>query len=582
MKRVCLRSLPSRLLPGLLPGLLILVLSSLPRGAWGEDTARVTAAAEFESAHRAFESADYESAQKHYTRAYQLLPHPSTLYNLALTHERLLDYEAAAQAFEQFLAMPPSDEPESARLQQTHKRLAERSLKRLRDLPARISASAVPDPALVSVHPLLSSGQPAPPIAQGSTPGIFTVPAGRYRLRYSRDGYFPDEIDFDAHIGQALLFSRQLKARPRPLRIEATPPAKLFLDDRFLGQTPFVGAIELGSHRLRIERPFHLTQLRPLELQPGSTRLHYHLTLEPSGRIDMIIGGALAGAGLGLMVLRLFQGEIENIENMPLREIYKPLIAAALPAVVGATVAGLAGWEMPVSEAQLLIGSGAWGSMLGFGIGLGSQPQWLLPHVLAVGGGLVGGTVGMAVWRLAKPRSGAVAVWNSAALWSAHLGALSWAYVITHKPEATFLGRPPDGRTGEGGWAMLGSTVLGMSLGIGLAHIPQLARLSRRQVAYVDLGALVGGACFGLTGLGIGYGVSGDWIDATRVAIPATMAGIGVGLLGAALLVRRFVPTVSLPSDSGPLIELKSPSVSFVPTGPTGLTLTTTLLDGQF
>jgi len=573
------RSLRFRLLQGLL--LARALLGFAPCRA-EESSARATAATEFESAHHAFESADYERARQHYIRAYQLLPHPSTLYNLALTHERLLDYEAAAQAFEQFLAIPPSDEPESARLQQTHRRLAERSLKRLRDLPARISASAVPDPATVSVHPLGPDGQSRAPIAQGSTPGIFTVPAGRYRLSYQRDGYFPDQVDFDAHIGQALLFSRQLKPMPRTLRIATTPPAKLFLDDRLLGSTPFAGSVELGSHRLRLERRFYLTQSRPLELLPGAGTLQYHLTLEPSGRVDMVIGGALAGAGLGLMVLRLFQGEIENIENMPAREVYKPLIAAVLPAVVGATVAGLAGWEMPVSEAQLLIGSGAWGTMLGFGIGLGAQPQWLLPHVLAVGGGLVGGTVGMAVWRFAKPRSGPVAVWNSAALWSAHIGALSWAYVITHKPEATFLGRPPDGRTGEGGWAMLGSTLLGVGLGIGLGHIPQFANLSRRQVAYVDLGGVVGGTVSGLLGLGIGYGVTGDWIDATRVAIPSAMAGIGVGLLSGALLVRRFLPSLPIATDTGTLIELKSPSLSFVPFGPSGLNISASLLSGSF
>lgn len=406
------------------------------------DNTRATAAAAFESAHRAFEGGDYETARQHYLRAYQLLPHPSTLYNLALTHERLLDYEAAVQAFEQFLAMPPSEEPESARLQQTHRRLAERSRKRLRDMPARISASAVPDPATVAVHPLSSDGLVGTAIAQGQTPGIFTVPAGRYRLRYERDGYFPDEVDLDAHIGQALLFSRQLKPRPRSLHIETAPNAKLFLDDRLLGQSPFTGSVELGSHRLRVERPFYLTQQKPLEVGPGSSPLRLHLTLEPSGRLDMIAGGGLAGAGLGLMVLRLFQGEIENIENMPLREIYKPLIAAVLPAAVGAAVSGLAAWEMPVSEAQLLIGSGAWGTILGFGVGLGSQPQWLLPHVLAVGGGLVGGTVGLAVWRFAKPRSGPVSVWNSATLWAGTLGALSWAYIITRKPESAFLGRP--------------------------------------------------------------------------------------------------------------------------------------------
>ena len=524
-----------------------------PHAAEAQASPRETAATEFASAHRAFEIGDYERAQKHYSRAYQLLPHPSTLYNLALTQERLLDYEAAAHSFEQFLAMPLSEDPESARLQQTRQRLAERSIKRLRNLPARISASAVPDPATVSVHPIQADGQPGAAMAQGQTPGIFTLPAGRYRLRYHRDGYFPDEVDFDAHIGQALLFSRQLKARPRPLLIETTPPAKLFLDDRPLGMTPFSGAVELGSHRLRFEKPFHLTQQRPLELAAGTGTLRFHLTLEPSGRTDMIVGGALAGAGLGLMVLRLFQGEIENFENMPLREIYKPLVAAALPAVVGATVAGLAGWEMPVSESQLLIGSGAWGTLLGFGVGLGAQPQWLLPHVLAVGGGLVGGTVGVAIWRLGKPRSGPVAVWNSTVLWAVHIGALSWAYVITHKPEATFLGRPPEGRTGEGGFAMLGSTALGIGLGIGLAHIPQLGTLSRRQVAYVDLGGLTGGLAFGLVGLGAGYLYSGDWNDATRIAIPATMAGIGVGALAAIFLTRLLGSLLFEVKPSDPL-----------------------------
>ncbi len=47
----------------------------------------------------------------------------------------------------------------------------------------------------------------------------------------------------------------------------------------------------------------------------GGSRLRYRIALTQSGRADMIVGGALAGAGLGLMVLRLFQGEIENIEN---------------------------------------------------------------------------------------------------------------------------------------------------------------------------------------------------------------------------------------------------------------------------
>jgi hypothetical protein len=129
---------------------------------------------------------------------------------------------------------------------------------------------------------------------------------------------------------------------------------------------------------------------------------------------------------------------------------------------------------------------------------------------------------------------------------------------------------------------MLGSTALGIGLGIGLAHIPQLGTLSRRQVAYVDLGGLTGGLAFGLVGLGAGYLYSGDWNDATRIAIPATMAGIGVGLLGSALLVGRLLPNLPLQSDQGTLIELKPPTVSILPTGSSGVNFSATLLDGTF
>lgn len=557
-------------------------LKTTETGLSGED-ARTQAAEEFETAHTAFQNAEYEKAQKHYTRAFALLPHPSTLYNLALSHERLLDYDAAVHAFERFLSMPTPEGNEAARLHQTHRRLAERSLKRLKELPARISVSAIPDKVTVSICSLGSDGKQGPTSSHTNTPGMFTVPAGRYRLVYEQDGYFPEQVEIDARMGQALLVSRQLRPKPRDVHFETTPKAaKLFLDDRYVGLSPQVVPVEMGSHRLRVERPFFLPHAETLEFSPAEPKSRFRLMLTPSGRMDMIVGGGLAGAGLGLMVLRLFQGEIENFENMPARDIYKPLIAATLPAVVGATVAGLAGWEMPIAESQLLIGSSAWGTIIGFGIGLGAQPQWLLPHVLAIGGGLVGGTAGAVVWRLAKPSSGSVAVWNSTVLWSAHLGALTWAYMLTRKPEATFFGRPPDSRTGEGGFAMLGSTALGVALGLGLAHLPGVSQLNRQQVALVDLGGVSGGLLFGLVGLGAGYAHKGDFLEASRIAIPTAIAGMFAGLATSALLVHRFVPYKTVPSHDGLSVELKLPSIGFSPAGPTGTTLTTTLLDGTF
>mgnify|MGYP000597253083 CR=1 FL=1 len=558
------------------------------------------AAAAFQAGHRAFDSGDYETARHRYEEAFRLAPHPNTLYNLGLTCERLLDYDAAIAAFEKYLSDPLVADL-AAEGQKTRRVLAERSLRRLRNLPARVSASAVPESVSVSIAPLLSDGATGAPTAQGQTPHIFTVSAGRYRLTYFRDGYFPEEQDIDAHVGQALLVTRQLRPRPRLLRIESQPSASLFLDDRLVGRTPYEGAVELGSHRLRLERRFYLTQIRPLELAPGGSRLRYRIALTQSGRADMIVGGALAGAGLGLMVLRLFQGEIENIENMPPGEIYKPLVAALLPAALGATLAGMAGWEMPVGEGQLLIGSAAWGSLIGFGLGLAVQPEWLLPHVLAIGGGLIGGTIGTAVWRFRRPSSGAVAVFNSAVLWSAQVGALSWAYLLTERPETSFFGRQALGRSGDGGWAMLGSTLIGVGLGIGLASLPSLTELSRGRVALIDLGGLTGGVALGFLGLGIGYGVTGSWPEAGRIAIPCSFGGIALGLVSGALLTRRYhsgpgsapessasagraspgLPKRNLDLELG-TFRSRLPSLTIGGDGLGGTAMTVTLFDGEF
>jgi hypothetical protein len=511
------------------------------------DSVRDRAAAAFAQGLFAFQSGNFELARSQYEAAYRLSPHPNTLYNLALSCERLLDYDAAIAAFAQFLDAPLPTEAEAERTQQTRRLLAERSLSRLRNLPARISISSLPNPVTASVLPLRDGQVVIPPLDAGGigqrpghdsclTPCIFTLPASSYRLTLARDGYFAESEDFTAHVGQALLISRQLRPQPRRVQIDAVPPGRLYLDDRLLGETPFVGEISLGPHRLRLERNFYLTQRRPLDLGPGAAPLRYRVVLERSGRADMILGGALAGAGLGLMVLRLFLGE--EIETLPRQEIYKPLAAATLPAVLGAGVAAFAGWEMPVSEAQLLLGTAGWGTLTGFGLGLGAQPQGPLPHVLAIGGGLIGGTLGTAAYRFIRPSSGAAALFNSAALWSSVLGALGWAYLISDRPTTAFYGHPSTGRSGEGGWTMFGSTLGGVALGIGLSALPLARELSREEVALVDLGGALGGLTVGALGLGIGYLRTGSWNQTAHLAVPSAIAGIAAGLLSASLLVH--------------------------------------------
>jgi hypothetical protein len=546
----------------------------------------------------AFQSGDFETARQRYEEAYRLSPHPNTLYNLALACERLLDYDAAIAAFRRFLADPLPADPGAARQQEMRRLLAERSLRRLVSLPARVSVSAVPDPVQASIVPLFATEAGDAASAEGSscnTPCIITVPAGRYRLTMQREGYFPEQAEFEAHVGQALLISRQLRARPRRVQFDSQPPARVYVDDRLLGETPFVGTVPLGVHRVRLERRFYLTRLLTFDVTepgPGGAKVPLRLRagLELSGRADMIIGGAVAGAGLGLMVLRLFLSE--EIEMLPRQEVYKPLAAAALPAVLGASVAGLAGWEMTASEAQLLIGSAGWGTLVGFGLGLGAQPQGPLPHVLAIGGGLIGGTVSTAVYRFVRPASRPAAVFNSVALWSTVMGALGWAYLISERPETAFYGQPSSGRSGEGGWVMFGTTLGGVGLGIGLAaalrRVPLLRELSRSQVALVDLGGALGGLAVGTLGIGIGYLGTGSWRETARIAVPSAIAGIGAGLLGSALLVgfygqrsRSLLPSkVSRALPRG--LSSGLPQLTLGPDSGGGLRLGIGIVDGRF
>ncbi len=544
-----------------------------PALSHGPEGTRERAAAAFQEALDAFQSSDFATARQRYEEAYKLAPHPNTLYNLALACERLLDYDAAIDAFQRFLDEPLLGDAEAARLQQTRRLLAERALRRLVSLPARISISAVPDPVTASLSWLPGSSSPS---TQGNgsskagdaqrckTPCIITVPAGSYRLTMQRDGYYSEQVELEAHVGQALLISRQLRPRPRRVQIESQPRANLYLDDRPLGQTPFLGEISLGTHHVRLERRFYLTHSGTLDVperpaSPSSPLLRVPVRLELSGRTDMIIGGALAGAGLGLMVMRLVLGT--EIDMLGPGDYPGPLVAATLTALLGASIAGFAGWEMPVSQAQLLIGSGAWGTLVGFGIGLGAGPTQFLPDVLAVGGAVIGGTLGAAVYRFVQPSSGAVAIFNSVALWSSVIGALGWSQLIADDPSTAFYSRnqggqsnsPPNSmgtvqRSGTGGWIMFGTALGGVAIGIGLSHLPVARELSRGQVALVDLGGAIGGLVGGALGMGFGYlsslenGMSTPqtWNRTAHIAVPCTIGGIGVGLISAALLVNSY------------------------------------------
>lgn len=533
----------------LLRGLLIAAALLCVRGAAGAEDRLRAAESAFSAAHRLFEAGDYEAARDRYREAYRLAPHPYTLYNLALTYERLLDYDAAIDAFQRYLEQPLGPDRQTQRVERSLRLLGERTLRRLRSLPARVSVSAIPEAAQVTIQASDRAGaQPPQPLQKARTPTVFQVPAGRYLLRYQAPGYLPEEVEIDAHVGQALLVQRNLRYRQRPLSVVAIPPARLFLDDRPLGATPYRGLTEVGPHRLRLERLFYLTHAEQLAVAPAAAPAAYRVRLEPSGLSELLLGGLVAGGAMGLVALRVITSdELENQQHG-----YAPAVAALLPAVLGAGIFALGGGNnVPRAEAQLILGNGAWGAMVGFGLGLGIDAHSLYPHTLAAGAGILGGMIGLGVYRWRGPPSGIAALYNSAALWGTTVGALAWGYLAALDSRNAFFGRDP-GLTdvpdrpayiGDGGWALCGGALAGIGAGLLLAGLDAGRGLSRQQVALIDLGGAAGGTFAGLLGLGIGYAATGVWQQdgrqsAAGVAALSAIGGSAAGLVAAALLTR--------------------------------------------
>lgn len=523
---------------------------------------RSQAAAAFREGEAAFRRFDYEAALARYQRSYALAPHPNTLYNVAVTLERLLRYDDAIAALQRYLEAPPVEDRDARRL----RGLAERSLQRLRALPARITVSTSPPGATVTLRAADAGAAPIPP---ARAPATFTLRAGRYQAQLQLPGYESEGETLTVGVGQALLLQRDLRVRPRALSVLSRPPARLFLDDRALGSTPLTLPVPPGDHRLRLEDPLHVTHAAALRFQPGEAPVQYQVTLVRSGNYELLLAATLAGAALGLVTLRALNPDLQ-IENVQSSDLWRPLVAAPVGAGLGLAAAALVGRSnMPAPRAQLLIGSVAWGALLGMGIGLTYSPQDLTPHMFAVAGGLTGGLTALGVGAAVPLNSGRAALYNSGALWGTTLGALAWAYLAIATPAAGFFGvpavprrvqsdgqpgfiaggcvygdAPPDipantgGRCRSGGVPLMVGTALGVATGITLAALRGLQGLSRARVALIDLGGFTGGLALGLSGLGIGWAAGGREVG-LRAGVLGAMGGAGLGLLTGALLTRR-------------------------------------------
>src|SRR5207248_10879830 len=105
----------------------------------------------------------------------------------------------------------------------------------------------------------------------GETPAIFKVPAGSYRLTLPQPGWEPEEHLVQAEIGQPYFYQYRLKRSTAPLSVFTRPRgARVFLDDKLVGETPFAANVEAGTRTLLLEHPDYPWYRQNVDLQPNA------------------------------------------------------------------------------------------------------------------------------------------------------------------------------------------------------------------------------------------------------------------------------------------------------------------------
>jgi hypothetical protein len=174
------------------------------------------AAVRFENGVRSFQHQDYSRALVEFEAAYQLVPRPAVLYNIALTERRLLHYGEAVRAFRRYLADGGGAIPPERRAS------VERELADIEALVTRVLVRVDGAPAEIFVD--------RAPVGRTPLAGPILVVPGMHVVRAARPGELPDEQTVAALAGSAL--EVELHPRAAPVAVapsrppsDARPPA---------------------------------------------------------------------------------------------------------------------------------------------------------------------------------------------------------------------------------------------------------------------------------------------------------------------------------------------------------------------
>ncbi len=259
---------------------------------------------EFAAGQTSDKQKDYRAAIEHYLRAFELVPHPYALFNIAADYEQLGDLRQAVHFYEKYIAASE----DGADRERVKKLLAD-----LKARPAGLVVHSVPEGAKVFVD-----GKEL-----GTTPYSANARGGRHTIAVELDGQRLQK-DISIDFGEPVTETFRMSGGSGAIQVTGAPMgAEVAVDNVPSGNLPVRVPEPPGEHVVRVTmqgftpfettavvQPNAVTEVRavlPRELDGGSTgrpALLVYYMVGATGGADVRGNGGYGGVELGLHALQ--------------------------------------------------------------------------------------------------------------------------------------------------------------------------------------------------------------------------------------------------------------------------------------
>jgi hypothetical protein len=210
----------------------------------------------FQRANALYQDGRYTDALHLYQAAYDLVPSPDILFNLAITKEKVFDYEGCSINMRQYLKQTQ----DKSRREQAEERL--QHCRAQTTIPVKISS-------LPASAAILLASEGAQPTSRGRTPAVLQLPPGAYTLKVEAPGFLPQtqKVTVEEGVHPDIDFTLE---KLSTLHIEAdVSGAEVRIDGKAEGVTPLKRELPAGLYRVEVEHAGYRIVERQVRVNAG-------------------------------------------------------------------------------------------------------------------------------------------------------------------------------------------------------------------------------------------------------------------------------------------------------------------------